>query len=43
MKDRKHVNSESQIRPSGTVSPEEKTITAGQKAFNGQVLKIKKL
>jgi hypothetical protein len=27
MKDRKHVKSELQIRPSGTVSPEEKAIT----------------
>jgi hypothetical protein len=43
MKDMKHVTSELQVRPSGTVSPKEKTITPAWKAFCGQVLKIRKL
>ena len=38
-----YVKSILQIRPSGTVSGEEKTTTPGQKAFYDQVLEIRKL
>jgi hypothetical protein len=41
MTDRKHIKSELQIRPSGTVSPEEKAKPPGQNAFYGQVLNIR--